>query len=175
MSAGSQHPVGPAGPDGIPDPEMSALPGADEPDWDEDDYPELSVPEWEIPDPGDPLWETPDPGDPLRETADPGDPVRETPDLHDPCDNDPPQGAPFADGGWADALAPGPVLATLVDLVQRDGLGKLDDDQLTGVLQAASRLAAWCAAQKLSAVSALAARRGAGRAGRRLAAVRACR
>jgi hypothetical protein len=45
------------------------------------------------------------------------------------------------------------VLATLVDLVQRDGLGKLDDDQLTGVLQAANRLAAW------SAVSGLAARR----------------
>ena len=56
-------------------------------------------------------------------------------------------------------MAPGPVLATLVDLVQRDGLGKLDDDQLTGVLQAANRLAAWSAAAKLTAVSALAARR----------------
>ena len=51
------------------------------------------------------------------------------------------------------------MLATLVDLVQRDGLGKLDDDQLTGVLQAAGRLAAWSAAAKLTAVSALAARR----------------
>ena len=51
------------------------------------------------------------------------------------------------------------MLATLVDLVQRDGLGKLDDDQLTGVLQAADRLAAWSAAAKLTAVSALAARR----------------
>jgi hypothetical protein len=46
-----------------------------------------------------------------------------------------------------------------VDLVQRDGLGKLDDDQLTGVLQATNRLAAWSAAAKLTAVSALAARR----------------
>ena len=63
------------------------------------------------------------------------------------------------DGGWADGLAPDPVLATLVDLVQRDGLGKLDDDQLTGVLQAAGRLAAWSAAAELTAVSALAARR----------------
>ena len=54
----------------------------------------------------------------------------------------PPKPEDFARGGPADALAPGPVLAMLVDLVQRDGLGKLDDDQLTGVLQAASRLAA---------------------------------
>jgi len=45
----------------------------------------------------------------------------------------------FAVGGAADAMAPGPVLATLVDQVQRDGLGQLDDDQLTGVLQAANR------------------------------------
>ena len=51
------------------------------------------------------------------------------------------------------------MLATLVDLVQREGLGRLDDDQLTGVLQAADRLAAWSAAAKLTAVSALAARR----------------
>jgi hypothetical protein len=108
VSAGSQHPVGPAGPDGIPDPEMSALPGADEPDWDED-APELGVPAWgildpgdsvwETPGPGDPVWETPDPGDPVWETPDPGDPPRESPDLHDPCDDDSPQGAPFADGG----------------------------------------------------------------------------
>ncbi len=145
MSAGPKHPGGPDGPDGIPDPEMSALPGADEPGWYEDDAPELAVPAWETPDPD--------------------DPVSETPDLHDPCDDDPPQGAAFADGAWADALAPDPVLATLVDLVQRDGLGKLDDDQLTGVLQAANRLTAWSAAAKLTAVSALAARReAAGRA-----------
>ena len=43
--------------------------------------------------------------------------------------------------------------------MQREGLGRLDDDQLTGVLQAANRLAAWSAAAKLTAVSALAARR----------------
>jgi hypothetical protein len=148
VSAGPKHPVGPDGPDGIPDSEMSALPGADEPGWYEDDTPQLSVPAWEIPDPDDPVWESPDPGVPGWEA----------PDLHDPCDG-PAPGVPFAGGGWADGLAPDPVLATLVDLVQRDGLGRLDDDQLTGVLQAANRLAAWCAAQKLSAVSALAARR----------------
>ena len=69
------------------------------------------------------------------------------------------QRAAFADGGWADTLAPCPVLATLVDLVQRDDLGKLDDDQLTGALQAANRLAAWAASVRVAAVSSLAARR----------------
>jgi Domain of unknown function (DUF222) len=87
------------------------------------------------------------------------DPPWETPDLNEPADEGSPQGAPFAEGGWADALAPDPVLATLVDLVQRDGLDKLDDDQLTGVLQAANRLAAWSASVRVAAVSGLAARR----------------
>ena len=87
------------------------------------------------------------------------EPAWESPDLNDPPDEGSPQGAPFADGGWADALAPDPLLATLVDLVQRDGLDKLDDDQLTGVLQAANRLAAWSASVRVAAVSGLAARR----------------
>ena len=69
------------------------------------------------------------------------------------------QRAAFADGSWADTLAPCPVLATLVDLVQRDDPGKLDGDQLTGVLQAANRLAAWAASVRVAAVSGLAARR----------------
>jgi hypothetical protein len=88
-------------------------------------------------------------------------PTSEEPDWYadDPLDDGSAQRAAFAEGGWADALAPDPVLATLVDLVQRDGLGKLDDDQLTGVLQAANRLAAWSAAMKLTAASQLAARR----------------
>ena len=87
------------------------------------------------------------------------EPTWETPDLNDPPDGGPPQGAAFADGGWADSLAPDPVLATLVDLIQRDGLDKLDDDQLTGVLQAANRMAAWSASVRVAAVSGLAARR----------------
>jgi len=87
-------------------------------------------------DTGDPAWEVPDLGVPA--------------DPHDSSGGDLPQGAAFAEGGWADALAPDPVLATLV---QREGPGKLDDDRLTGVLQAANRLAAWCAAQKLTAES----------------------
>jgi hypothetical protein len=42
----------------------------------------------------------------------------------------------FAQGCWGDELAPDPVLATLLDLAGREGLEQLDDDQLTGVLQA---------------------------------------
>ena len=68
----------------------------------------------------------------------------------------------FAVGGTADALAPGPVLAVLADRIQRDGLEQLNDDQLTGVLQAADRLASWAVSQKLAATSRLAARREAG-------------
>ena len=56
-------------------------------------------------------------------------------------------------------MAPGPALAILADGVQRDGLEPLDDDQLTGVLQAAARLASWSASLKLAATSQLAARR----------------
>jgi hypothetical protein len=80
-------------------------------------------------------------------------------DDWDPDEDAPPAGAVFAQGAWGDGLAPDPVLATLLDLAQRDGLEQLDDDQLTGVLQAANRLASWAAAQKLAAVSQLAARR----------------
>ncbi len=139
MSADSEHSVDQPGQDQAPGWDMADLPALEEPDWYADDPGDIDDPAWAASDLGVPGWETPD--------------------LHDPCDDDPPPGAPFADGGWADGLAPDPVLATLVDLVQREGLGKLDDDQLTGVLQAANRLAAWSAAAKLTAVSALAARR----------------
>ena len=63
----------------------------------------------------------------------------------------------FAVGGAADAMAPGPELAALADQVWRQDLAALDDDQLTGVLQAANRLAAWSAALRVAAVSGLAA------------------
>jgi hypothetical protein len=62
-------------------------------------------------------------------------------------------------GGAADAMAPGPELAALADQVWQQDLVALDDDQLTGVLQAANRLAAWSAALRVAAVSGLAARR----------------
>jgi hypothetical protein len=68
-------------------------------------------------------------------------------------------GAGFAQGGAADVMAPGPVLAALADEVWRDGLGGLDDDALTGVMQAWQRLEARAAAGRLAAVAELAGRR----------------
>ena len=138
MSADPERSMGEDDQDQVLAWEMAALPPSEEPDWYADDALGTGPP-WETPDPSDPAWETLDPGD--------------------PGDEGPAPGVPFAEGGWADALAPDPVLATLVDLVQRDGLGRLDDDQLTGVLQAANRLAAWSASVRVAAVSGLAARR----------------
>ncbi|MCW2909415.1 MAG: hypothetical protein JWL68_4204, partial [Actinomycetia bacterium] len=177
MSADSERSMGQAGQDQNLDWEMAALPTADEPDWDAGDIPsgcdpadsdpgwdhpaaaELDDLAWETAGTGEPAWETAGTGDPSWESAGTGEPAWETPDLNDPADEGPAPGAAFAQGGWADVLAPDPVLATLVDLVRREGLGRLDDDQLTGVLQAASRLGAWSAAVKLAAASQLAARR----------------
>jgi hypothetical protein len=68
-------------------------------------------------------------------------------------------GAGFAHGGVADMMVPGPVLADLADQAWQQGLGGLDDDQLTGVLAAWQRLGARAAAGLLSAASELAARR----------------
>ena len=62
-------------------------------------------------------------------------------------------------GSAADTMVPGPELAALADQMWHQGLTGLDDDQLTGVLQAANRLAAWSAALRVAAVSGLAARR----------------
>ena len=138
MSADPERSMGQDDQDQILAWEMAALPPSEEPDWYADDALGTEPP-WEIPAPSEPAWETLDPSE--------------------PGDEGPSPGAPFADGGWADALAPDPVLATLVDLVQRDGLGRLDDDQLTGVLQAANRLAAWAASVRVAAVSGLAGRR----------------
>ncbi len=138
MSADPERSMGEDDQDQILAWEMAALPPSEEPDWYTDDAPGTEPP-WEIPDPREPAWETPDPSDPADESPSPG--------------------VPFAEGGWADALPPDPVLATLVDLVQRDGLAGLDDDQLTGVLQAANRLAAWAASVRVAAVSSLAGRR----------------
>ncbi len=71
-------------------------------------------------------------------------------------------GASFALGGAADTMLPGPVLAGLAERVHGDGLAGLDDNELTGVLQAVDRLCSWSAALRLAAVSQLAARREAG-------------
>ena len=68
-------------------------------------------------------------------------------------------GGRFAAGGTGDQLAPGPVLAGLVDDLHADGLGKLSDDELIGVLRAARRLASWSASLELAAAGDLMRRR----------------
>ena len=69
--------------------------------------------------------------------------------------------AAFAQGQLADSMSPGCVLAGLSEQAWQHGLAGLDEDQLTGMLQAANRLAAWSAALRLAAVSQLAGRRAA--------------
>jgi hypothetical protein len=73
-------------------------------------------------------------------------------------------------GGTADTMAPGPELAALAGQMWQS-LGSLDDDQLTGVLQAANRLAAWSAALRVAGVGAGGSPRGRGAGERGLAAV----
>ena len=93
--------------------------------------------------------------------ADPASPGPASP-LPRPASSNPrelPHPRDFAVGGTADTMAPGPDLAALADQVWQHELTSLDDDQLTGVLQAANRLAAWSAALRVAAVSGLAARR----------------
>lgn len=65
----------------------------------------------------------------------------------------------FASGGPYDAMAPGPVLAGLAERAWDDGLDRLDDDALVGVLCAARRLTSWAAALELAATANLANRR----------------
>ena len=67
--------------------------------------------------------------------------------------------AAFALGHPADGMTPGAVLAGLAEQAWQHGLGGLDENELTGLLQAADRLAAWSAALRLAAVSQLAGRR----------------
>ena len=72
----------------------------------------------------------------------------------------PPSGSGFGSGEVLDTLVPGPSLAGMTDAVTGDGeLGRLDDDELIGVLRAWRRLESWSAAGTLSAVAELARRR----------------
>ena len=68
-------------------------------------------------------------------------------------------GCGFAAGGVADNLPPGTVLAGFAGDAWAAGLGRLNDDELIGVLRAARRLASWSAAMELAAVADLARRR----------------
>ena len=64
--------------------------------------------------------------------------------------------AGFAQDGQADTMAPGPLLATVLDAVTGEdgGAGRVADDQLIGIISAARRLAsraAWTAWPPLAA------------------------
>ena len=65
----------------------------------------------------------------------------------------------FGSGEALDTLEPGPPLAAMADAVTGDELGRLDDDELIGVLRAWQRLESWSAAGLLSVAAELARRR----------------
>jgi hypothetical protein len=67
--------------------------------------------------------------------------------------------AAFASGGPVERVAAGPELAELAQRVWEAGLGRVDDDELVGVLLAWRRLASWAAAGELAAVAELDRRR----------------
>src|SRR2546423_8247923 len=62
----------------------------------------------------------------------------------------------FAEDGRADTLAPGPLLAMVLDTVARpdgDGLAGLSDDQLIGVLSGTRRMASRPARDEMAALA----------------------
>jgi hypothetical protein len=70
--------------------------------------------------------------------------------------------AGFAQGGQADTMTPGPLLATIVDTVtgpDGQGLKGCSDDQLLGIISAARRLEARAAWTSMAAIAEFAARR----------------
>ena len=67
--------------------------------------------------------------------------------------------AGFAEGGLLDTLGPGPALAGFSGAVLEDGLVRLADDEVVGVLRASRRLSAWQNGIELVAVAELDARR----------------
>jgi hypothetical protein len=68
-------------------------------------------------------------------------------------------GRGFAAGGELDQMAPGGVLAMVTDRVWAQGLDRLSDDELIGVMAAQRRLASRAAAGELAAIAELATRR----------------
>ena len=71
----------------------------------------------------------------------------------------------FAAGGALDRMEPGELLALFAERAWQDGLGRLSDDELCGLVAAQRRLASRAAAGELAAITELAARR-AGSGGR---------
>jgi hypothetical protein len=100
------------------------------------------------------LREHPELADPLSAVdADTDDPAPARPEVlkagfWDRAGGD---GGGFAAGGAADNLPPGPVLAGFAADAWADGLARVSDDELIGVLRAARRLASWATALELAA------------------------
>ncbi len=68
-------------------------------------------------------------------------------------------GAGFAAGGVTDRMPPGMVLAGFASDIWMAGLGRINDDQLIGVLLAWRRLSSWTAGGELAAIAELNRRR----------------
>src|SRR5579872_5366567 len=69
--------------------------------------------------------------------------------------------AGFAQGGQADTMTPGPLLAAIVDTVTGQdgaGLAGCSDDQLMGIISAARRMQSRCAWTEMAAMTEFAAR-----------------
>ena len=139
---------------------LAALPGGLEPPAPEEELYELTADRCAGPPDGPDAWLADLPGPLLKEyleaIAEPEGPEPIKAGFWDRTKGD---GAGFASGGVADDLDPGPVLAGLAAQAWSDGLDRLTDDELIGVLRAARRLTSWAAALELTAAGDLARRR----------------
>lgn len=137
--------------------EMAALPAQDDPAA---GYPDGADPDAAFPEDIDPAWDDDWPPEDVASdgSATGQDLAQTSQDLAQPSGIAATQ-ADFRQGGTADIIPPGPVLASLVDRAWQAGLNRLDDDQRIGFLQATHRLGAWAAALRLSAVAEHCARR----------------
>jgi Domain of unknown function (DUF222) len=119
------------------------------------------------------LFPTP-PGDGEEPNSSPLPPVGEEPGPEDNWEQPPGQGlyvclpaeqvtlAGFAQNGEADTMAPGPLLATIVDTVtgpDGTGLAGCSDDQLVGIISAAQRMESRIAWTRMVAMKEFASRR----------------
>jgi hypothetical protein len=114
------------------------------------------------------------PGDGEEPDSSPLPPAGEGPGPEDDWDRAPGQGlylclpaekvtlAGFAQNGEADTMAPGPLLATIVDTVtgpDGTGLAGCSDDQLVGIISAAQRMESRVAWTRMAAMKEFASRR----------------
>ena len=140
-------------PAGTPDWDPAELTGWEPADWDPagpDAWDPAELADWELADPeGEPVeLAVPGPEASGPEASRPEAPGK-TADRWDTRNRG--DGGWFAAGGVADDLPPGPRLAGFMADARAIGLGRLTDDELIGLMQAARRLASWSAAMELAA------------------------